>query len=103
MPPASVSRSSPSPVPTWGSRAPRNTCPLVWHTSAYGGSGNKAVWALCTDVDLGDASLGAPLIDASGHVIATIGPVPCWAYNDPDGDHASSTAGSAMAINGVQR
>lgn len=74
----------------------------VWHSSAYGGSGNKTVWAMCTDVDLGDAALGAPLIDASGHVIATIGPVPCWAYNDPDGDHASSTAGSAMAINGVQ-
>lgn len=72
----------------------------VWHFPHWV-TGQKFVDVLRTDAVFTGPGLGGPLIDASGHVIGIMGPVPADLYAEGDVDHASPTAGSAMSINGA--
>ena len=67
----------------------------VWHDE---GTSGKTVPALCTNSQLGTADIGAPLIDSSGEAIGWVGPIPYLFFNDEQGDHSSSVAGSAIAV-----
>ena len=72
----------------------------VWHFPHWVTS-QKYVDVVRTDAVFTGSGLGGPLIDASGHVIGIMGPVPADLYAEGDVDHASPTAGSAMSINGA--
>ena len=78
---------------------PRWTSRLSGTTKDHSG---KTVLALRTNSQLGTADIGAPLIDTGGKVIGWVGPIPYIAFNDENGDHSSSVAGSAMAVGYLQ-